>query len=50
MQITFQQRGVNDLQELFAAFNGRCALHEWRRGGGVRVVQLLNKVAAFLSG
>lgn len=48
MQIALQQSGVNDLQELFAAFNGGCSLHERRRCRRVRVIQLLHKMAPFL--
>lgn len=38
VQVTLQQGGINDLQELSVAFNGRRAFHERRRRGGVRVV------------
>lgn len=48
VQVTFQQGGVDDLQQLFAALNRRRPLHERRRGGGVGVIQLFHQVAAFL--
>lgn len=48
MQVTLEQRGVNDLQKLLAALDGRRPLHEWGGGGWVRVVQLLHQVAALL--
>lgn len=48
MQVTFQQGGVDDLQQLFAALNRRRSLHERRCGGGVGVIQLFHQVAAFL--
>lgn len=38
VQVTLQQGGINDLQELPVALNGRRALHERRSGGGLRVV------------
>lgn len=38
MQVTLQQGGINDLQELPVALDGRRAFHEWRGRGGVRVV------------
>lgn len=38
VQVTLQQGGINDLQELPVALDGRRAFHEWRGGGGVRVV------------
>lgn len=50
VQVALQQGGINDLQELFAAFNRRCAFHERRCCRGVGVIQLLHKVAAFLWG
>ena len=50
MQVTFEQRGVDDLKELLAALDGRRALHERRGRRGVGVVQLLHKVVAFLWG
>lgn len=48
VQVTFEQRGVDDLQEFFAALNGRRSLHERRRCGRAGVVQLFDKMAAFL--
>lgn len=48
MQVTFQQGGVDDLQQLFAALNRRRSLHERRRGRGVGVIQLFHQMAAFL--
>ena len=48
MEVTLQQSGVYDLQELLAALDGGRSLHEWRGGGRVRVVQLLHQVAALL--
>lgn len=50
MQVTFQQGGIDDLQEFFAALDGGRALHERRRCRRIRVIQLLHKVAAFLWG
>lgn len=50
VQVTLQQGGINDLQELSVAFNGRCAFHERRRRGGVRVIQMLYEAAPFLKG
>lgn len=50
VQVTLQQGSIDDLQELSVAFNGRCAFHEWRRRGGVGVVQVLYESAAFLRG
>lgn len=38
VQVTLQQGGINDLQELPVALDGRRAFHEWRGRGGVRVV------------
>lgn len=48
VQVTLKQRGVDDLQQLLAALDGRCSLHERGGGGRVRVVQLLHQVAALL--
>lgn len=48
VKVTFQQGGIDDLQEFFAALDGRCALHERRRRRRVRVIQLFHKVAPFL--
>lgn len=48
MQVTLEQGGVDDLQQFFAAFNRRRALHERRRRRRVGVVQLFDEVAAFL--
>ena len=48
MQIAFQQGSVNDLKEFLATLDGRSAFHQWRGGGGVRVIQLLDKMTAFL--
>lgn len=50
MQVTFEQGGVDDLQEFFAASNSWRSLHERRRCGRVGVVQLFHEVAAFLCG
>lgn len=38
VQVTLQQGGINDLQELSVAFNGRDAFHERRCRGGVGVI------------
>lgn len=48
MQVALEQRGVDDLQELLVALDGRSSLHERRGGGRVRVVQLFHQVAALL--
>lgn len=48
VKVTFQQGGIDDLQEFFAALDGRRALHERRRRRRVRVIQLFHKVAPFL--
>lgn len=49
MQVTLQQRGIDDLQQLFAALYRRRSLHEWRCCRTVGVVQLFHQVTAFLS-
>lgn len=48
MEVAFEQGGVYNLKKLLAAFDGRCALHKWGRGGGVRVIQLLHQMTALL--
>lgn len=48
VQVTLQQGGIDDLQELFATLYGGRALHERRRRRRVGVVELFHKVAAFL--
>lgn len=48
MQVAFQQGRVDDLQQFLAAFDGGRTFHERGSRGGVRVVELLYQVAAFL--
>lgn len=48
MQVAFEQCGVDDLQELFAALDSGGPLHKRRGSRRLRVVQLLHQVAAFL--
>lgn len=38
VQVTLQQGGIDDLQQFSLALNGRCAFHERRGRGGVRVI------------
>ncbi len=42
MEVTFKQRGVDDLKDLLAALDGGGPLHERGGGEGVRVIQLLH--------
>lgn len=48
MEVALEQCGVDDLKEFLAALYGWRSFHERRRGGRIRVIQLLHQMTAFL--